>query len=62
MGFRRKGNVIKQPPIKVETEAEIRSININGEQYLHYGDVITFLMDHVDPEVRWELDNKTFRT
>lgn len=56
----RFGKPIKQPPIEVETEPEIRSIVLNGERYLNYEDVINFMMDKIPDEVRWELDRKTF--
>ena len=62
MGFR-FGKPIKQPPAVAYSEPEIRSIELNGDKYIHYEDVIMFLNDAAPerPELRWELDNRTFR-
>lgn len=51
----------KGTPVNVETTPRIRSFDINGEKYLHYGDVIQFMMDEgVTPEIRWSMDKTSF--
>lgn len=55
-----KGTQIKQPPIKVETAPKIRSFKLNDDIYLNYQDVINFLHQNVEPEVRWALDRAAF--
>lgn len=58
-----KKNKIKQLPKLVEIAPKIHSVNINGEKYLRYEDVISFMMEEdVDSEIRWALDRATFFT
>lgn len=63
----RFGKPIEQPPLKVEIEPEIRSINLNGEKYLNYSDVINFLNgkeinEGLSNQTRFDLDKATFFT